>query len=155
MTGQELDALRSQLVLHEGNEPFVYDDATGKPLKRGDTLKGTLTVGIGRNVTDRPLSDAVRRLMCDEDVKDCLYDLGQFAWFGTLDPIRLRGVIDLRFQLGATRFRGFKKFIAAMARKDYPTAKAELIDSDWHRDPHVQASRKARVIAQISSGAES
>lgn len=155
MTGEDFDAVRSQLVLHEGNEAYVYDDATGKRLRRGDMLRGSLTVGVGHNVSDRPLSLAVRRLILDEDVKECLEDLAGFAWFGNLDRIRLRGVIDLRFQLGATRFRGFKKFLAAMARKEWAEAKRQLMDSNWYRDPRVQSSRKERVIAQICDGVDS
>ena len=46
-----LDIVDAQLVIDEGDRNFPYDDATGRTLIRGDTLKGNITVGIGRNIS--------------------------------------------------------------------------------------------------------
>ena len=45
-----LDHLDAQLEVEEGNRALIYDDATGKPFKKGDTLKGNLSAGIGINL---------------------------------------------------------------------------------------------------------
>jgi lysozyme len=42
--------LQKLLIKHEDLRLFAYDDATGKPLKPGDTLKGHVSIGIGRNL---------------------------------------------------------------------------------------------------------
>lgn len=152
MTTADLDTLRSQLVLHEGNKALAYDDATGNPLKRGDTLKGFLTVGVGRNLTTKPLSARIRALMLDEDIEECLSDLRSFSWFFALDAVRTRALIDLRFNLGGGGLRGFVRFLAAMARKDYEAAADALLDSRWATQ--VQPSRRDRIVHQIRTGTD-
>lgn len=141
MTEADLAAIRAQLILHEGKRLTVYADGKGIP-----------TIGVGRNLRDKGISDRTAHQMLDEDIEECLGDLRSFSWFAALDRVRIYGLIDLRFNVGRHGLRGFTKFAAAMARQDYPTAHAELIDSDWYRDPHVSSDRKACVIAQITEG---
>jgi hypothetical protein len=152
VTDAVLALVRMNLRVAEGDEPFVYDDATGKPLKRGDTLQGFLTGGTGYNLTTRPLSPRVRALMLDESLEDAVSDLlAHFAWFLALDDVRTAAVIEIRFALGAAGFRGFPKMIAALARKDNETAANELALSkaaqhDW------QPSRSVRLIKMLRTG---
>jgi lysozyme len=68
------------------------------------------------------------------DIEDAVRDLKNFDWFEALDPIRRKVVIDMRYNLGPTRFRGFKKMIAALARGDYKAAAAEMVDSKWYHE---------------------
>ena len=62
-----LDIVDAQLVIDEGDRNFPYDDATGRTLIRGDTLKGNITVGIGRNISGIGISADEKALMYSND----------------------------------------------------------------------------------------
>lgn len=134
-------AVRSQLMRHEGKRAFPYTDTAGK-----------LTIGIGRNLSDVPLADDEIDLLFNNDVHRCVQDLARFPWWVGLDAIRQRAVVDLRFNLGARGFRGFRRLLAALDRKDYADAAHELLDSDWAHQ--VQPARRDCLVHQIRTGTE-
>lgn len=145
MTTLDRDAMRAELRRDEGTGPmakgryFPYRCPAGK-----------LTIGCGRNLDDAGISAATETQMLDEDIDACLADLQTFPWFLTLDPVRVRAVVNLRFNLGAGTFRTFRLFVEAMSRKDYAAAGTELRRSNWARQVK---DRAARVIAMIETGA--
>jgi len=98
-----------------------------------DTV-GKLTIGIGRNLDDNGLSlDEVEYLLKNdikrvkeelEDVFEDFYDL----------PENVRVVlIDMCFNLGISRFLGFKKMIQAVKDGDFKEAGRQAKDSKWCR----------------------
>jgi lysozyme len=111
--------LVDQIIQHEGIKLKPYTDTVGK-----------LTIGVGRNLTDVGLSDREAMILLDHDLDDCLHDLTQaFPWFGALDDVRQRAVVDLRFNLGAAGLQGFRNFLHCMAVADYAGAARELLNS--------------------------
>lgn len=131
---------------HEDRRTVPYLDTEGVP-----------TWGIGRNVRDVPFSpdelalvNQTIDLMFANDLRRARHDLvDNFPWFLTLDDVRQAGCIDLRFNLGPNRFRGFVKFLAAMHRGDYERAGAELVDSKWW----TQVGRRGpRIVSMIREG---
>lgn len=120
MTERQL--LVAQLIEHEGLRARPYVDTAGK-----------ITIGVGRNLTDTGISDREAFDLLDHDLDACITDLaGAFPWFGELDAVRQRAVVDLRFNLGPHRFRDFKHFIHYMAIGDYVKAAGALRDSIWY-----------------------
>jgi hypothetical protein len=75
----------------------------------------------------------------------------QYAWFGTLNQARQCALVDLMFNIGATKFRGFKRMIAALEQGDYAAAAGQLRSSAWASQ--VQPSRRDRVVHQLATGA--
>ena len=53
-------------------------------------------------------------------------------------------ILNLYYQLGDDRFRGFKKMIAALCQHDWENAQKEARDSLWFNQ--TQSSRTTRVI---------
>jgi lysozyme len=141
MTAQERERLRRQLVIHEGLRLKPYRD-----------IGGVLTIGIGRNLEHLGLSEEEAYYLLDNDISRCIRELsGAFSWFSDLDPIRQRVWIDLCFNLGMPRLKGFKKAIAGMEVRDYGTAAAELKDSQWAR----QVGKRATWLCEaLVTGAE-
>lgn len=133
MTSADRDALRLQLRRHEGWRTHPYVDTVGK-----------LTIGCGRNLTDRGLSDAEISYLLDNDINDCLNALVTFPWFPTLDPIRQRVFVDLCF-MGIGRLRTFTKMLAATAAGEWETAAAELLASKYA----AQVGQRARTLATM------
>lgn len=113
---------------------FPYTDTAGK-----------LTIGVGRNLTDRGITDAEARALLDNDINICLSALSDFPWFVRLDPVRQRVFVDLAFNLGITRLNTFAKMLAASARADWTTASAELLDSAYAG----QVGQRAITLAQM------
>ena len=66
-------------------------------------------------------------------------------WFADLDQVRQEAMINLSFNLGATRLRGFRNALAAMAEEDYETAANEFMDSKWSS----QVGRRAYEVTQM------
>lgn len=134
--------LVDELVHDEGVRKFPYIDTVG-----------TCTIGVGRNLTDKGLSSEEVFVLLDHDLDEAIRDLSAtFPWFLALDVVRQRALVNLRFNLGPAGLRRCKRFLSAMATKNYGTAAAELRDSRWFKQ--VQASRSARVLHQIATGEE-
>lgn len=127
--------LVDQLIAHEGRRRFPYMDSVGK-----------ITIGIGRNLSDKGLSDTEVMTLFDHDLDEAVADLaGAFPWFRELDAVRQRVLVDLRFNLGPARLRGFKRLLRMMAERNYPLAAAALRDSLWYR----QVKRRGVRLAQM------
>lgn len=107
---------------------------------------GYLTIGYGRNLERGDgISEAEAELMLQNDLKETYADLDKFVWYRNATPNRRAALCDLRFQLGPNRFRGFKRFIAAMANDDWALAKVELLDSLYAE----QVPNRANTIADM------
>ena len=109
-----------------------------------------MRVGIGRNLTDKGISKREAFDLLDHDLDECVADLAAFPWFLMLDAVRQRAMVNLRFNLGPSRLRSFKRFLSAMAIQNYGKAAAELRDSKWFTQ--VQASRSSRILHHIATG---
>ena len=120
---------------HEGNKPVAYQDSVG-----------VWTVGCGHNLT-RPLSQAVIQQILTDDIAEATNDcLHAFPWFADLTQPRQAALIDMCFNLGLTRLRGFKKFLVAMEHGNYETAAHEMLDSLWAKQVHGRALELAQLI---------
>ena len=95
------------------------------------------STGYTTNWEDRGLSVKEALFLLDNDIINCTNDLKcifsyRFFWEETPWVVR-RVLIDLRYALGYTGFRKFKRAIEAINHKKYNTFIKELIDSKWYR----------------------
>jgi lysozyme len=128
--------LCQQLRLHEGVEH--------KPYK---CTAGYLTIGVGRNIEERGLSDDEIDFLLDNDVQIVVDELGRtYDWFFDLTEVRQRVVADMVFNLGLPRFSQFKNMIAAIEAEDYVQASNEMMDSRWAQQVGLRASRLAEMM---------
>lgn len=135
MTSTERAEIRALLSRHEGYRRHPYTCTGGK-----------LTIGVGRNLEDVGIDEEEARYLLDRDIARCVSHLSTFPWFESLDRIRQRALIDMRFQLGPRGFLGFAKMRAALERKDYATAAQEVLDSQY---AHVDAPARAKTVATM------
>jgi lysozyme len=128
--------LCQQLRLHEGVEH--------KPYK---CTAGYLTIGVGRNIEERGLSDDEIDFLLDNDVQIVVDELGRtYDWFFDLSEVRQRVIADMVFNLGLPRFSQFKNMIAAIEAEDYVQASNEMMDSRWAEQVGLRASRLAEMM---------
>ena len=112
--------LIDQLIRHEGIELKPYRCTAGK-----------LTIGVGRNLEDKGLSHSEALYLLHNDIDECVIDLQRIFDLRNLPDAVRRVLIDMRFNLGARGFRGFKKMINAVKAKDFHLASLEMMDSNW------------------------
>ena len=113
--------------------------------------KGHWTLGIGRNVDINGglgLSEKEVDFLLEQDIERVIKELStEYAWFSDLDDVRKDAMIDISFNLGATRLRKFVLALDAMATADYTSAAEEFLDSDWSRQVKGRSVELAHMIA--------
>ena len=54
-----------------------------------------------------------------------------FEWFTHLDLVRQDAMMDMCFNLGISRLRGFRDALGEMSLANYEAASVEFLDSNW------------------------
>jgi lysozyme len=132
------EQLLEMLKRHEGVESHVYRCSAGYE-----------TIGVGRNISKSGmgLSDDEVDYLLENDIVRVIKELSsEYPWFRGLDDVRKDAMIDISFNLGATRLRGFRRALAAMDAADYKTASLEFLDSKWSRDVKGRSTELAYMI---------
>ena len=135
------DELVKMVALHEGIVLNVYQDHLG-----------INTVGIGRNLDDRGITDGELLFMNKtiDDVYDnglteeeayylCMNDIAivekelleNKSIVNQLNAVRQMVLVDMSFNMGVPRLMKFKNMWLAIEKVNYPLACEEMIDSRW------------------------
>ena len=129
--------LIEMLKLHEGVRSHVYLCSAGYE-----------TLGVGRNISESGLGlseDEIEYLL-NNDIKRVREELEDtYFWFPALNEARQDAMIDICFNLGLTRLRGFVKAIEAMSREQFDIAADEFMDSRWA----TQVGNRALEVTEI------
>lgn len=126
----------TQLRFHEGVKNLVYKDHLGIE-----------TIGVGRNLRERGLSDEEVDYLLQNDIKIVEDELDKtLPWWRDMSEVRQRALADLVFNMGMPRLHGFVKTLDALQRRDYQTAAEELLDSKYARQVGARAVRVAEMI---------
>ena len=124
--------LKEMLIEHEGLRLKPYKCSAGK-----------WTIAVGRNLDDLGITEEEAMHLLKNDVARVENELSQLPWFHELNETRKNVVIDMCFNLGLSRFLGFKKTIAAIEMGDYEEAAIEMLDSKWA----IQVGNRAKKLA--------
>lgn len=128
--------IRSLLRLHESERFKPYKCTAGKT-----------TIGVGRNLDDVGISPEESAFLFENDLRRVEAELNRaFPWAKNLDPVRHAVLMDMLFNLGIARLRGFRKFLSAMERRDWQTAAFEMADSLWFRQVKTRAERLQGMV---------
>jgi GH24 family phage-related lysozyme (muramidase) len=135
-----MGTLEEQLIHDEGEVLKMYQDANGD-----------WTIGIGHNLSTRPISKAASRQIFKDDLSvawDDLYFLLNYYGVekGSLDPARLDALVNMSFCMGKKTLRGFRKMFNRLAKKDFSGAADEILDSNFGRKDIARANRIANQI---------
>ena len=142
-----------RLALHEGLRLTPYRCSKGK-----------LTVGVGRNLEDNPLTAAEEKVLGRFDISkgitksEAYYLLGNdirrvtrecrqnIPFFEHLDDERQYALVDMAFNLGINGLLKFKKMLAFMGVGNYRQAAAECLNSQYAKEVGPRARRIASTI---------
>lgn len=131
-----IEAIKDLLKKHEGCVLFPYKCTADK-----------ITIGYGRNLDDKGITQKEALFLFDNDVRACIKDL-EFFFFQDFYsfPDNIQSVlINMRFQLGHTGFKRFKKMIFAFRNKDYKEAAVQMKDSKWF----IQVPNRAKELIKM------
>lgn len=149
-------ALIDQLILHEGMVLEVYQDHLGID-----------TIGVGRNLEDRGITDGElafmnmlraeiyeqgiaethARFLLSNDIDIVEEELrNAHECIERLDDVRIRILLDMAFNMGVPRLCKFKNMWAGIHDGDYVRASAEMLDSRWATQVGRRATRLSEAM---------
>ena len=133
-----MNRLADQLAKHEGVKRFAYKCPAGK-----------WTIGVGRNIDEDGglgLSDGEIYTLLNNDIQRTDEELtNAFRFYEDLDRGRKDAMINICFNIGLPRLRGFRLALKLMETQDYPEASVEFLDSLWAS----QVGQRALDIAHM------
>ena len=135
------EAFISQLKRHEGVSKTVYQCSMNK-----------LTIGFGRNLEDKGISDVEAEMLLKNDLEDIrvmLHSKVKVYSSWRLSTVRRAVLENMAFNLGVTGLLKFKKMIAALEARDYDRAAIEMLDSNWAKQV---GNRAIELSAQMRTG---
>ncbi len=132
-----MDALKRQLIKHEGVSRTVYLCAAGMR-----------TIGVGRNL-DRSgggLSEDEVEYLLNNDIRTTVDAVNRkFPIVKDLSENRRVALYDMAFNLGVKGLRRFKKMWKALECHNYNTAAYEMMDSRWSQ----QVGKRAKTLEMM------
>ena len=135
-TGYEDAALKAFISDNEGLSLKPYLDS-----------RGFLTIGYGRCLDKKGISEKEASLLLDNDLKEAWKACEQLPVFASLSVPRKHALVDMCFNLGFSGLCGFRKMLKALEQKRYAEAAAEVLDSNYARQVGPRAERIAYLIA--------
>lgn len=124
----------------EGYRAFPYLDDTGN-----------VTVGYGHNLSTNGIGHDIALILLKQDIEFAEEMVREkIPFYKKLNEARQFVLIDMCFNMGFYKLKGFKKMLAALEAGDYKTAAKEMLDSVWAR----QVKSRAKKLAQIMETGE-
>lgn len=130
-----MNQLVEMVKRHEGLRLMPYRCTAGK-----------LTIGYGRNLEDNGISQDEAEMLLTNDLYRTHFYLSRIVPNPRdLGKNRYYALMDMLFNLGTSRFLGFKKMLTAIKGGDFGLAADEMLDSKWAR----QVGSRAVELAQM------
>ena len=128
--------LAEQLKVHEGLRLKPYKDTVGK-----------WTIGIGRNLEDKGITEQEALFMLNNDV-DYFHDKikKEINWFWALDDVRQNVLVNMAFNLGVSGLLTFKNTLRLISFSRYEEAAEEMLNSKWARQVGYRAEELAEQM---------
>ena len=133
-----IDKLREQLIIDEGQVNEIYNDHLGYP-----------TFGIGHLVIEGdpelglPIGTAITEKRVKEDCEKLYKDYDEL-------PEEAQQIIaNMMFNMGLTRLSKFKKMKAAVDDRDWKEAGVQGRDSRWYKQVTNRAERLMQRLENI------
>lgn len=144
--------LRAELRGDEGEVLKIYDDATGKPIGPGTLVKRNPTIGVGRNLSGRGITQTESEYLLSNDIADCEAELAPtMPWITSLSAGRQTVIYSLYFNTGLgnpLRFEAmWPNFLAQMKAGAFDAAANNLESSEpWATEVGPRAHRLGELV---------
>jgi len=147
----DIDQLREQLIIDEGQVNEIYKDHLGYP-----------TFGIGHLVIESDpeyglevgvaVSEERVKSVFEKDVQTVIGDCKKLhdGWDGYPQEVK-QIVANMMFNMGLTRLSKFKKHNAALQCGDWKEAAVEGRDSRWYKQVTNRAERLMKRLEEVEA----
>lgn len=115
----------------------------GKRLKPYRCTAGYLTIGVGRNLDAKGITEEECDMMLIHDLKEAQKQAESLDYFHSLSDIRKCVIVNMVFNMGLYGVTRFRNMAQAIRLKDYSLAAEEMLDSKWAR----QVGDRAQELA--------
>lgn len=137
--------LANQLIQDEGLRLKPYRCTAGK-----------LSIGVGRNLDDRGITEAEAMGLLDNDIK---FFWGQLVvklpWMIHAPEAIQEVLVNMALNLGVPGMLGFSKTLGFIEAGDYAAAAAEMLRSRWAAQVGARAERLAEMVRSCAQEASS
>jgi lysozyme len=131
-----MTSLEDQLIDHEGLELSLYKCTGDK-----------WTIGVGRNLDDRGITEDEARYLLKNDIaiveEELLRNKPSVV---DLDGVRQRILVDMGFNLGIPTLLKFQNMWTAVEDEDWIEASEQMLDSRWAKQVGRRAIRLADAM---------
>ena len=132
----DIESVKKRLIQEEGLELKPYTCTANK-----------LTLGVGRNIQDRGISEATAMQMLEEDIDICIEELQRnISWWDEAPDGIQEVLIDLCFNMGIKKLMLFTKTLGYLGSGDVMKAADELLNSRYATMVPNRANRNAEII---------
>lgn len=141
------EMLQEMLVVEEDRRLRVYDDATGREIGPGTTLQGHPTIGVGRALDVKGLTEAETDFLLANDIASVESAmLRNFPWAADLSESRRVVLAGMIFQLGISGTSQFRNFLAALRNGQWQAAASEMKASRWYTQTPQRVARMMEMM---------
>lgn len=148
------------------------ESSTGAKLTAYKCPQGHMTIGYGTNIEEKHNQIALKKLGYDarkllrkaqqitaEDsekllvfgLEQAVRDAREYLPNFDKQPLMVRAVlVDMAYVLGGNKLKKFVDFKAALMARDYKTAVAEMIDSDWYKQTGNRSRALVKMMTDVS-----
>lgn len=126
--------LVEQLEVHEGLRLKPYKDTVGK-----------WTIGIGRNLEDKGITQGEARMMLNNDIDEFVRKLeSNVPVYNRLSDCRQNVLVNMTFNMGIGGLKTFVNMLNYLQVADYHGAAKEMLNSKWA----IQVGNRALELAE-------
>ncbi|MDP3426195.1 MAG: glycoside hydrolase family protein [Humidesulfovibrio sp.] len=126
----------------------LYRDE-GLRLKPYRCTAGRLTIGVGRNLDDRGITEAEALLLLDNDIKDFWGRLAvALPWVMQAPEAVQEVLVNMCFNLGLAGLLGFRQTLAHVRAGRYGEAAEQMLRSKWAGQVGQRAERLAQKLRE-------
>ena len=123
-----------QLIRDEGLRLKPYRDTVGK-----------LTIGIGRNLDNRGITEGEATFLLNNDVADVMEELENLG-YSPFDTPRYFVLVNMGFNLGIYGLMKFRSMLLAYKEQRWKDAADHMRNSLWAKQVGERAERLARQM---------
>lgn len=140
----------AELTPEEGLRLRVYDDATGQPIVKGSVVQGNPTIGIGRNLASKGITEDEAHYLCADDIAEVEDQLDKnLAWWRGMSARRQMALADMCFNMGLSVLLTFTTFLGYLEAGEWEKAAEDLKGTAWWGQV---GTRGPKIAARILEG---
>jgi len=128
--------IKELLKKHEGLRTKPYRDSMG-----------IMTIGYGRNLESRGITESEAEMMLDNDIKWFTRQLQwELPWFDSKPEIVKTVLVNMSFNLGVGGLLGFKNTLRMIEEGKYNEASESMLKSMWAKQVGGRAVELSNLL---------